>query len=449
MKLLFLGVFLLPLIARKATGKRIRCKDVLLDDPHLFSAPLGYTKFFLGQSPDPPVLFRPGNAITSNKSLIFEIDLKAPLPAGAVWLEIQATSVATSDLNRCYADSLSLFTSTTLSDVQSRLAGTRGLPFRECTSGKIGQIQRYQVSSLQKNMYVAVLNKVSETYAVEAKFRESASGQRGASGSLATKGAQLWHAMLRRSSNFGSMEPVCSGALLSNRWIVTAARCLNRIAAEEASGRRFDVRLGANSSEGDDQQTISFTSDDVVLHPLFDSFLSRNDVGLIRLRSAASLPRNNSLSLPNSVEEDWVRDGLEARTTYWDIDSRALSPTFLREEKLTVLSSEKCSQLAAYVGLSDPLDGPTHVCASRAEPFSYCVGDSGSPLVAENGGQPVLLGLLTSGRRCNSSANEVVYTSILSYGQWIQTAIESSSWPGKLYSLTKVLVSFVFRASSH
>ena len=436
MKLLFLGVFLLPLIASKATGKRIICKDVRLGD----------SQVLLGQSPDPPLLFRPGNAITSNKSLIFEIDLKAPLPAGAVWLEIQATSVATSDLNRCYADGLSLFTSTTLSDVQSRLAGTRGLPFRECTSGKIGQIQRYQVSSLQKNMYVAVLNKVSETYTVEAKFRESASGQRGASGSLATKGAQLWHAMLRRSSNFGSMEPVCSGALLSNRWIVTAARCLNRIAAEEASGRRFDVRLGANSSEGDDQQTISFTSYDVVLHPQFDSFLSRNDVGLIRLRSAASLPRNNSLSLPNSVEEDWVRDGLEARTTYWDIDSRALSPTFLREEKLTVLSSEKCSQLAAYVGLSDPLDGPTHVCASRAEPFSYCVGDSGSPLVAENGGQPVLLGLLTSGRRCNSSANEVVYTSILSYGQWIQTAIESSSWPGKLYSLTKVLVS---RASSH
>ena len=367
------------------------------------------------------------NGIIPNSGLsLYEVTAQPPFPPDALWVEIIASRPTTS--RQCNGNSITMLTSTSLANVQSRdAAAYTAFPYKNCSSGRAGQIDKYRLSSSGTKIFVAVAAKSQSAFRLDVSYRGKETKE--TFGELAAEKSHPWHVMIRRSSNADTMQPFCSGTLISPRWVVTAASCLQSVEAYEKIGRRFDVRLGAYSTQGDDLQTVPFTADDV-----YDGQSNDVDIGLLRLPHEASISQSVApVSLPDVDDQDWVRTDLRSvEATYWNLDSHAAYSIDLHRLAISLLSNSQCKELAQGVGLNadDLSTGSRQICAQSTE--SDCDGDLGSPLVAERDGVPFLIGVLSTGHACRSGSNDVIFSNILSRVQWIKDALTSESMSGKV-----------------
>lgn len=178
---------------------------------------------------------------------------------------------------------------------------------------------------------------------------------------------------------------VCTAALVSPTWVVTAAHC---------TGTGYDVMTG-----GPDRTTVAALAvAEAVRHPRYDAKSGENDVGLIRLaRPQAATP----VRLATAAEaRELLREGARAVIVGWG----RRSPRLSFSERLIVSDVELRSlQLdGSRIAYFDPVSGP-------------CGGDSGGPmLLAAPGGEPVLVGIASRvvGDLCAQGGGVGIYLSV-------------------------------------
>ncbi|KAJ3656357.1 hypothetical protein Zmor_015440 [Zophobas morio] len=202
----------------------------------------------------------------------------------------------------------------------------------------------------------------------------------------------------------------CGGALWGREWIITAGQCVY-------GATSFTIQLGSITLEDEDENRLTLTSTEYVVHPDFNPQTLENDLGFIKL--------NDSFALTPTIRPiAWLPttplDNETIVTVYgWGqtTDDGPQPINNLMWNTMTALNNEDC-RLIYGNQLTDNM-----VCAAgNYNETRICSGDSGGPLVQYYGKDlSVVVGIASfvSGNGCEST-DPSGFTRTFPYNDWIK-----------------------------
>ncbi|XP_048356803.1 trypsin-like [Sphaerodactylus townsendi] len=212
------------------------------------------------------------------------------------------------------------------------------------------------------------------------------------------KHSQPWTAAL-----FDGLKFHCTGTLINEQWLVTAAQCY--------TGRPLLVSLGEHSLWHFDFTEQLKIAVKTIRHPFFDSYSKANDIMLVKLLTPVFINKNvRPLALPRRCplpESYCVLPGWG--TT---ILKKVWLPDVLHCGNITTLSDSECLDVYPRSITKNML------CATvRRGGTDSCQGDPGSPLICNN----ELQGVTSWGfEECSQLDRPSVFTKVCNYMNWLE-----------------------------
>ncbi|XP_037955612.1 trypsin alpha-like [Teleopsis dalmanni] len=206
-----------------------------------------------------------------------------------------------------------------------------------------------------------------------------------------------WQISLQRSGSHS-----CGGSIYNAKIIVTAAHCLQNVAASS-----LQIRAGSTywNSGGVVVKVAAFKN-----HEGYNPSTMINDIAVIRLSS--SLPLGTNIKAISLATYDPV-NGASAVVSGWGTLSYGSSsiPATLQYVNVNIVSRTQCASSSYGYGSSVKA---TMICAA-ASGKDACQGDSGGPLVS--GG--ALVGVVSWGYGCAYASYPGVYSNVAELRTWV------------------------------
>uniref|UniRef100_H3BXA5 Ovochymase 2 n=1 Tax=Tetraodon nigroviridis TaxID=99883 RepID=H3BXA5_TETNG len=241
-------------------------------------------------------------------------------------------------------------------------------------------------------------------------------------GGEATYGSHPWLVSLQnRGSHF------CGGAILSNRWILTAAHCV----ASLSSHVRVVVGEFDQRTEDEEEQVLPLKT--ILVHEKYHhAWPMTYDIALVEVDQRIQFgTRVKPICLP--LTEESVPPGTGCLLGGWGrVREKGRLPAVLREVRLDLVKPAKCKYVLQTVKrwhvnqrASGPQPAMTVLCAGPERGGrDACQGDSGGPLAcpANSGrGHWVALGITSWGKGCGRRRGSPgVFTDVRLLLPWIK-----------------------------
>ncbi|XP_058129705.1 CLIP domain-containing serine protease B4-like [Anopheles ziemanni] len=232
-----------------------------------------------------------------------------------------------------------------------------------------------------------------------------------------------WTALIQYENLRGELELMCSGTLITKRYIVTAAHCVSNLRGGIKVHR---VRLGEweiNSNVDCNQKQcagppVDMQIEKITKHRDYNRRNHLHDIALVRFTSDVNfsdtvqpicLPTLDSVVGNKSLITGWLRDSaigaLDGKKMYHPVNINGF---------------EECSPI--YEQKSVTLQS-TQLCVDMGASWSKCKDHAEGTLMQGNGSAWFLAGVASFGTIACSSDTPVVYTNISAYVDWIRDNI--------------------------
>ncbi|XP_321961.3 chymotrypsin BI [Anopheles gambiae] len=205
----------------------------------------------------------------------------------------------------------------------------------------------------------------------------------------------------------------CSGSIINQRWILTAAHCLE----EYTEDGWFEVVAGVNNIAHEEAGAQRRNVTRYEQHESYDLSAIRYDIGVLQLSHPLDLTRN--IKTMRLATKDTLIHQKIAKFAGWGSISKTwedIYPDKLMKVNLILRTEEDCQT----IGKIDE----TQICAGGYKNVTGCTADSGGPLTVTIDGEQMQIGVLSYGEKPCQARLPIVYSSVMYFHDWIQDAIK-------------------------
>ena len=247
-------------------------------------------------------------------------------------------------------------------------------------------------------------------------------------------GAYPWQAQIAVLEREDDLRHFCSGVILSEKYVLTAASCLT-----SQPMMKYRIVVGQHFlGRGDDIAEKTFSIQSIYIHDKYDDMSGDNDIALVKVKqipgfgvfkfsdhvSAACLP-NFDLRVDKSSP---------CEISSWDVETQEESVSEREAEENAAQSSLQSSTVPV---LSDPCfrtsaqKDRSWVCAGTKSNRFECNLDKGTPLVCNVRKRLTIVGILTRKSSCDAASAPMVigeqatndFIRVSQYSEWIRTRL--------------------------
>ncbi|XP_039501983.1 transmembrane protease serine 9 [Drosophila santomea] len=222
---------------------------------------------------------------------------------------------------------------------------------------------------------------------------------------------------------FKSGKQFCGGSLITNSHILTAAHCVARMTSWDVAA--LTANLGDYNIGTDfEVQHVSRRIKRLVRHKGFEFSTLHNDVAVLTLSEPVPFTREiQPICLPTSPsQQSRSYSGQVATVAGWgSLRENGPQPSILQKVDIPIWTNAECARKygrAAPGGIIESM-----ICAGQAAKDS-CSGDSGGPMVINDGGRYTQVGIVSWGIGCGKGQYPGVYTRVTSLLPWIYKNIK-------------------------
>ncbi|XP_023945692.1 chymotrypsin-like protease CTRL-1 isoform X2 [Bicyclus anynana] len=214
---------------------------------------------------------------------------------------------------------------------------------------------------------------------------------------------------------FNGGRQFCGGSLIDNSHVLSAAHCVAHMTSWDVA--RLTARLGDhNIRTNSETQHVERKIKRVVRHRGFDMRTLYNDVSVLTLDQPVTYSKTiRPICLPGGSR---AYSGLTATVIGWgSLRESGPQPSILQEVSIPIWTNNECRLKygsAAPGGIVDHM-----ICAGKAS-MDSCSGDSGGPLMLNEGGRWTQVGIVSWGIGCGKGQYPGVYTRVTAFLPWIQ-----------------------------
>jgi len=242
-----------------------------------------------------------------------------------------------------------------------------------------------------------------------------------------------WHARAPKQAHY-----FCGGAAINERWVVTAAHCLEGLGKDlkntfaDGRGRArvgtLEVILGADNLDSVSDNHV-FEAEKIVVRDGYKSASAGRDIALIQLRRPYSGPFARVSLDPKT--DPATPPGAQVRVAgFGSLKFRAPVESYRRPDGQEYSAGSKHLLETAVPTVPTPMCKARYpndqidaeqICAGLEEGGKdSCQGDSGGPLVAyDRKGCPFQVGVVSWGAGCAGAQDYGVYTRVSHHAAWI------------------------------